>query len=161
MTEELDYVPACFQVIRHRRPKYACRTCDTVLQAPAPVLPIPRGRPSAGFLAQILAAKYCRHMPLYRQAGMYAAEGIEIERSTLADWVEPPVPTTDLPFYLDPGAGGPTGARIIGGSPAVTGRPRISLCHRLNSVFGTWRCRLAAPPWRASARRAGCGMDQE
>lgn len=87
VTEELDYVPARFQVIRHRRRKYACRSCDTVLQAPAPVLPIARGRPSAGFLAQILAAKYCRHMPLYRQAEMYAAEGLEIERSTLADWV--------------------------------------------------------------------------
>ncbi|EKV25860.1 Mobile element protein [Caenispirillum salinarum AK4] len=87
VTEELDYVPARFQVIRHRRPKYACRSCDTVLQAPAPVLPIARGRASAGFLAQILAAKYCRHMPLYRQAEMYAAEGLEIERSTLADWV--------------------------------------------------------------------------
>lgn len=87
ISEVLEYVPASFRVIRHVRPKFACTQCDTIVQAPAPSRPIARGLAGAGLLAHVLVAKYCDHLPLYRQSGIYAREGVEIERSTLADWV--------------------------------------------------------------------------
>jgi transposase len=68
VTEVLDYVPGHFQVIRHVRPKYACDACDAITQAPAPAMPTPRGRATPGLLAHLLVAKYCDHLPLYRQA---------------------------------------------------------------------------------------------
>ena len=86
-TEELEYVPASFRVVRHLRPKYACRSCEVVHQALMPSRPIERGRPGPGLLAQVLVAKYDDHLPLYRQSEIYAREGVELERSTLADWV--------------------------------------------------------------------------
>lgn len=87
VTEQLDYVPASFRVIRHVRPRLSCRTCDRVVQAPMPSLPIERGRPGAGLLAHVLVAKYADHLPLYRQSAIYAREGVDLARSTLADWV--------------------------------------------------------------------------
>jgi len=87
VTEVLEYVPASFKVIRHVRPKLSCRMCETIVQAPMPSLPIERGRPGPGLLAHVLVAKYADHLPLYRQSGIYAREGVELERSTLADWV--------------------------------------------------------------------------
>ena len=87
VSEVLEYVPASFRVIRHVRPKFACTRCDTIVQAPAPSRPIARGLAGAGLLAHVLVAKYCDHLPLYRQTGIYAREGVELERSTLADWV--------------------------------------------------------------------------
>jgi transposase len=87
VSEMLEYVPASFRVIRHVRPKFACSRCDTIVQAPAPSRPIARGLAGAGLLAHVLVAKYCDHLPLYRQSGIYAREGVDIERSTLADWV--------------------------------------------------------------------------
>lgn len=87
VTEVLEYVPASFKVIRHVRPKLTCRICETIDQAPMPSLPIERGRPGPGLLAHVLVAKYADHLPLYRQSGIYAREGVELERSTLADWV--------------------------------------------------------------------------
>jgi transposase len=87
VTEVLDYVPASFRVIRHVRPKLSCRKCETIVQAPMPSLPIERGRPGSGLLAHVLVAKYADHLPLYRQQEIYAREGVEIERSTLAGWV--------------------------------------------------------------------------
>jgi len=87
VTEVLEYVPASFKVIRHVRPKLSCRVCETIVQAPMPSLPIERGRPGPGLLAHVLVAKYADHLPLYRQSGIYAREGIDLERSTLADWV--------------------------------------------------------------------------
>ena len=87
ITEVLDYVPASFKVIRHVRPKLSCRLCETIVQMPMPSLPIERGKPGAGLLAHVLVAKYADHLPLYRQSGIYAREGVELERSTLADWV--------------------------------------------------------------------------
>ena len=74
-------------VIRHVRPKLSCRVCETIVQQPMPSLPIERGRPGSGLLAHVLVAKYADHLPLYRQSGIYARDGIELERSTLADWV--------------------------------------------------------------------------
>ena len=87
MTEILDYVPGSFRVIRHVRPKLSCRTCETIAQAPAPSLPIRRGRAGGGLLAHVMVAKYCDHLPLHRQAEIYAREDIDLSRSTLADMV--------------------------------------------------------------------------
>ena len=87
VAEVLEYVPASFRVIRHVRPKLACAGCDGIVQAAAPSRPIAKGLAGAGLLAHVLVAKYCDHLPLYRQSGIYAREGVELERSTLADWV--------------------------------------------------------------------------
>jgi transposase len=87
VSEVLEYVPARFKVIRHVRPKLSCTKCDAIVQAQAPSRPIERGLAGPGLLAHVLVSKYADHLPLYRQAGIYAREGIELERSTLADWV--------------------------------------------------------------------------
>jgi transposase len=87
VAEVLEYVPASFRVIRHVRPKLACAVCDVIVQATAPSRPIARGMAGPGLLAHVLVAKYCDHLPLYRQSGIYAREGVELERSTLAGWV--------------------------------------------------------------------------
>ena len=87
VTEILDYVPGHFEVIRHVRPAFSCRRCERMVQTPMPSLPIDRGQPGAGLLAHVLVGKYCDHLPLYRQSGIYAREGVELDRGTLADWV--------------------------------------------------------------------------
>lgn len=87
VTEVLEYVPGHFKVVQHVRPKLSCRSCERIAQAPLPSLPILRGRPGPGLLAHLLVAKYADHLPLYRQSEMYAREGIELDRSTLAQWV--------------------------------------------------------------------------
>jgi transposase len=86
-TEILDYIPGHFEVIRHVRPAFSCRRCESMVQTPMPSLPIERGQPGAGLLAHVLVGKYCDHLPLYRQSGIYAREGVELDRATLADWV--------------------------------------------------------------------------
>ena len=87
VAEMLEYVPARFKVIRHVRPKLSCTRCAVIVQAETPSRPIPRGLAGPGLLAHVLVAKYADHLPLYRQSEMYAREGVELERSTLADWV--------------------------------------------------------------------------
>jgi transposase len=87
VSEILEYVPARFKVIRYVRPKLSCAGCERIVQAAAPSRPIERGLAGPGLLAHVLVSKYCDHQPLYRQAEMYAREGVELERSTLADWV--------------------------------------------------------------------------
>jgi transposase len=87
ITETLDYVPGRFKVIRHIREKLSCRACDTVVAAPAPDHAIARGRAGAGLLAHIVVSKYDDHLPLYRQAEIFAREGMELETSTLSGWV--------------------------------------------------------------------------
>ncbi|HEY8614053.1 MAG TPA: transposase [Roseomonas sp.] len=87
VTEVLEKTPVRLKVIRHVRPRYACRACEAMLQAPAPALPIERGRPGPGLLAHVLVSKYLDGLPLYRLSGILAREGVEIERQTLADWV--------------------------------------------------------------------------
>jgi transposase len=87
VSEVLEYVPARFKVMRYVRPKLSCANCERIVQAPAPSRPIERGLAGPGLLAHVLVAKYCDHQPLYRQAEMYGREGVELERSTLADWV--------------------------------------------------------------------------
>ena len=87
VSEVLDYVPGRFEVVRHVRPAFSCRSCESMVQAPMPSLPIERGRPGPGLLAHVLVGKYADHLPLYRQSGIYARDGVVLERATLADWV--------------------------------------------------------------------------
>jgi len=87
VSETLDYVPARLRVIRIRRPRYGCRACGTIHQAPAPERPIAKGLASPGLLAHVLVSKYCDHLPLYRQSQIFARHGVELDRSTLANWV--------------------------------------------------------------------------
>jgi transposase len=87
VSEMLEYVPEHFKVIRQVRPKLACACCDKIVQAPAPTRPIERGMAGPGLLAHVLVSKYADHLPLYRQAEIYARDGVELERSTLAEWV--------------------------------------------------------------------------
>jgi len=109
-SEMLDYVPASFRVLRHIQPRLICKGCDTEITAAVPSPPIEPGKPSPGLLALserlsrcladrdqtsvahderslVLNAKYCDHLPLYRQSEIYAREGIDLARSTMADWV--------------------------------------------------------------------------
>jgi transposase len=88
VAERLDIVPAQFRVLVVRRPKYACRVCeDVVVQTAAPARLIEGGLPTEATVAQVLVSKYADHLPLYRQAQMYARQGVKLDRSTLADWV--------------------------------------------------------------------------
>lgn len=87
-SERLDLVPAQFRILVTRRPKYACRACeDGLMQVPARARLIEGGLPTEATVAQVLVSKYPDHLPLYRQAQIYARQGIELDRSTLADWV--------------------------------------------------------------------------
>ena len=83
----LDYVPASFRVLRHIQSRLVCKGCDTAITAAMPSPPIERGKPSPGLIAHVLTAKYCDHLPLYHQLEIYAREGVDLARSTMADWV--------------------------------------------------------------------------
>jgi transposase len=88
VSERLDIVPAQLRVLVIRRPKYACRACEEmVVQAAAPARLIEGGIPTEATVAHVLVCKYADHLPLYRQAQIYARQGIHLDRSTLADWV--------------------------------------------------------------------------
>lgn len=87
VTEELEYVPARFVVNRIIRPRMACSCCEQICQAPLPSRPIEKGRPGPGLLAHVLVNKYADHLPLYRQSQIFEREGVDLDRSTLADWV--------------------------------------------------------------------------
>lgn len=88
VSEQLEYVPGHFKVLRHVRPKLACVSCESIFQASAAGRPIRRGVAGAALLAQVMVAKYCDHLPLHRQSRIYARSGVQIERSTMAGWVE-------------------------------------------------------------------------
>jgi transposase len=86
--EMLDYVPAQLRVRVIRRPRYGCRTCEeAVVQAPAPERPIDGGMATEALVAHVLINKYCDHLPLYRQAQIFARQGVNLDRSTLCNWV--------------------------------------------------------------------------
>jgi len=87
VTEELEYKPGRFVVNRIVRPRMACSCCEAIVQSPLPSRPIERGRPGPGLLAHVLVSKYADHLPLYRQSQIYAREGVDLDRSTMADWV--------------------------------------------------------------------------
>jgi transposase len=87
VSEMLEYIPASFKVIRHVRPRMCCPGCERIVQAPAPERPIERSLAGPGLLAHVLTAKYRDHLPLHRQSEIYAREGVDLDRSTLARWV--------------------------------------------------------------------------
>jgi transposase len=87
VSEQLEYVPSRFKVIRHVRPKLACVACEAIFQAPAPSRPIARGMAGPGLLANVLVSKYCDHIPLHRLGRIYSRDGVVIDPSTMAGWV--------------------------------------------------------------------------
>lgn len=87
VTETLERIPARWQVIQHVREKFACRSCAAITQPPAPFHPIARGRAGAGLLAEVAFNKFGLHLPLHRQSERFGREGVEIDVSTLADWM--------------------------------------------------------------------------
>nr|WP_272916514.1 IS66 family transposase [Qipengyuania pelagi] len=87
VSEMLDWVPAKLRVIRTTRPKYACRACGSLVQAPAPERVIAGGLATPALLTQVLVSKYCDHTPLYRQSRIFARHGVDLARSTLSGWV--------------------------------------------------------------------------
>ena len=87
VSEQLEYVRAHFRVIRHRRPKLACSCCDCIVQAAAPSRPIERGLPGPGLLAHLVTSKFLYHLPLYRQAAMFAREGVELDPGMMGHWL--------------------------------------------------------------------------
>jgi len=87
VAEQLEYVRAHFRVIRHRRPKLACACCDRIVQAAAPSRPIDRGIPGPALLAHIAVSKFAYHIPLHRQAVMYARDGVEIDPGAMGNWM--------------------------------------------------------------------------
>lgn len=87
VAEMLEYVPSHFKVIRHVRPKLSCPKCQKIVQVDAPSRPIARGLAGPGLLAHVLVSKYCDHLPLYRQSQIDSRDGVDLDRSTLADWV--------------------------------------------------------------------------
>ncbi|BAH99579.1 transposase [Acetobacter pasteurianus IFO 3283-22] len=87
ITETLEVIPRQFKVIQTVREKFTCRDCESITQPPAPFYPISRGRAGPELLAGILCDKYLQHLPLNRQSDAFAREGIDLDTSTLADWV--------------------------------------------------------------------------
>jgi transposase len=87
ITESLESVPRQWKVVQTVREKFTCRSCESITQPPAPFYPIARGRAGPNLLALILTSKFCDHQPLNRQSDAYAREGIDLDVSTLADWV--------------------------------------------------------------------------
>ena len=127
MTESLECEPRRWKVVEHVREKVSCRCCEAVSQPPAPSHPIARGRAGPGLLALVLAAKYGQHLPLTRQSAIYAREGVEIDVSTLADWVGSST-TALVPMVLAVRAHVFAAARLHGDDTTVpvlaTGRTR-------------------------------------
>jgi transposase len=143
-SEQLDCEPARFFVRKHIYPTYACRACETITVASVPPAIIERGRPAPGLLAHVLVSKYADHLPLYRQSQIATRSGVELPRSTLADWVsaagaalaplvaamrqellcEPVVHADETPVaMLDPGAGQTRRAYLFAYRSATPERP--------------------------------------
>jgi transposase len=132
VTETLELIPRQWKVIQHVREKFSCRSCECITQPPAPSHPIARGRAGPKLLAHVLFSKYCLHLPLNRQSAVYAREGVDLDISTLADWV---------------------------GACAAALMPLVEAIRR--HVFAAERIQLTTPPCRfwQRARRAqdDCG----
>lgn len=154
VTEVLERVPARLKVIRHVRPRFSCRACETIVQAPAPDLPVDKGRPGPALIASIVTGKYIDGLPLYRQAGIIARDGVDLDRATLCDWVgraawwlkpiaeriaahvlaAPAIHTDDTPIgVLAPGRGKTKTGRIwtyvVDERPWAGARPPAALYH--------------------------------
>lgn len=87
VSEKLDVEPLRFFVRREVHPQYACRTCETIVAEPVAPSILDRGIAAPGLLAQVTIQKYTDHLPLYRQEAIFARHGIEIGRTTLAEWI--------------------------------------------------------------------------
>ena len=88
VSEMLDWVPAQLRVVRISRPKYACRACNKVVQAPAPERLIAGGLATPALLAQVLVSKYCDHLPLYRQQSIFRNRyRVHLPRQSMARWM--------------------------------------------------------------------------
>ncbi len=168
VTDELEYVPGRFIVNRIVRPRLTCACYEKFVQSPLPSGPIERGRPGPGLLAHVLVSKYADHLPLYRQIQIFDREGLDLDRSTLADWVGK---TTTLPEPLADAIGRHVlSAEVIfaDDTPQHAGarhwqdpdRPALDLCQRRTTV-GRHRCgrcmvsllrRLQAPAPQGSPR---------
>ena len=166
VTETLDYVPGRFKVIRHIREKLSCRACDTVVAAPAPDHAIARGRAGAGLLAHIVVSKYDDHLPLYRQAEIFARDGRRAwrprpcpagsarRRRRCSRWSTRSPPTSWRQRHLacrrHAGAGAGAGHRQDQDRPAMDLRSRrAAICRR--APAGGAVLLLAGPQGRASA----------
>jgi transposase len=87
-SDQLHFIPATVEIVRHLRPKYACSTCKQgVRVAPMPKLPIPKSLASPSLLAQVATAKYVDGLPLYRQEKIFERLGLDLSRATLAHWM--------------------------------------------------------------------------
>jgi transposase len=87
-SERLDVIPVQYRVIVTRRPKFACRACESiVVQEPAPARLIEGGIPTEALVAHVAVARFADHQPLYRQAQMMSRQGVLLDRSTLAFWM--------------------------------------------------------------------------
>ena len=88
ITEQLKYIPAQLSVIQHIRPKYACKPCEGNIKiAPMPVLFLPKSIATPELVAHTIIAKYCDHLPLYRQESIWQRLEIDLPRSSLCGWV--------------------------------------------------------------------------
>lgn len=86
VSEVLDYVPACFRVLRHVRPRIACRSCETIRQAPAIDLPLPKVMASSALLAHLVVSRFVDHQPWHRQSVILRRRGVEIDRDVMGRW---------------------------------------------------------------------------
>jgi transposase len=161
VSEVLDYEPGTFHVVRHVRPKLACESCSTITQAPAPSRPVDRCMAGTGLLAHVLVSKYCDHTPLYRLCQIYGREGVQLQRSTLADWVAQAArllsPLADaIGRYVlaaDKIHGDDTPIRVLGGAGAKARTGRLWVYVRDDRPSGD-----TAPPavwFQYSANRKG------
>jgi transposase len=162
VTEVLEYMPSFFKVLEHVRPKVSCRTCSTILQAPLPSFPIERGRPGPALLAHVIVSKYADALPLHRQSVIYARAGVELDRSTMADWVGRMAALVD-PLYEAIGAHVRHGGVLFADDTTVPvlapGKGRTA---RLNapSVRWSWAEKIISSPVPTAAvfapRRCTC-----
>lgn len=160
VSEQLDYEPGSFHVLRHVRPKLAC-DCGRIAQAPAAARPIARALPGAGLLAHVAVSKFADHTPLYRQSQIHAREGIELPRSTLCDWLAQQArlltPLADAVgrYVLQAGKvhGDDTPVRVLGGRGAAARTGRLWVYVRDDRASGDT---AAAAVWfQYSANRRG------
>jgi transposase len=174
-SEILDHIPARLRVIRICRPRYGCRACGTIHQATAPERPIAKGLATPGLLAHVLVSKYCNHLSLYRQSQIFSRQGIELDRSTLANWVggacwwlEPlqkrlaghvftpkKLFADDTPIpVLDPGRAAPRPAGS--GSMSATTGPGTGPIRQPRSIFTALIAGPSAPPLTSPGSAAPC-----
>jgi transposase len=92
-SEQLEYVPASFKVLRHVRHKYACKACDeggkgaNIEIATKEAAPIEKGLPGPGLLAHVIVSKLGDHLPLYRLENIFARHDVSLSRSTMCAWM--------------------------------------------------------------------------